>query len=140
MIFISLKNSRLTATNHKVVTELTVGNGRNTDRQHNWAQQTVNNHASWVFWSAWVSWILAHPVSTVKSGNFPPTHSPDFIVCCHLSPTLDKFIFFNIQPPFFEKLRNHYPSCRPRVPSEPRKTSFLGNLQKWHCRSETIWF
>ena len=56
MIFISLKNSRLTATNHNVVTELTVGTeGTLTDSttEHNRQLITTRPHAL-------VCWILAH--------------------------------------------------------------------------------
>ena len=56
MIFISLKNSRLTATNHNVVTELTdAAEGTLTDSTTEHNRQLITTRPRVL-----VSWILAH--------------------------------------------------------------------------------
>ena len=39
-----------------------------------------------------------------------------FVVCCHLSPTLDKLIFFKYLTPFFRKIKKSLPLLPPQSP------------------------
>ena len=57
------------------------------------------------------------------------------VTCLRL---LTNLFFLKYLTPFFRKIRKTLPLLPPQSPLWAPK--FLGDLRKWHCRSETIWF